>query len=62
MALVRVLVEDAHPGHDLGAEGTGPHLLVVVGVVLVIAQNLQRWVEVVTTLTVEPENKGVGLK
>ena len=62
MALVRVLVEDAHPCHDLGAEGTGPHLLVVVGVVLVIAQNLQRWVEVVTTLTVEPENKGVGLK
>ena len=59
VALVCVLVEDAHPGHDLGAEGTGPHLLVVVRVVLVVAQDLQRGVEVVAPLAVEPDHNKI---
>ena len=59
VALICVLVEDAHPGHDLGAEGTGPHLLVVVRVVLVVAQDLQRGVEVVAPLAVEPDHNKI---
>ena len=62
VALVCVLVEDAHPGHDLGAEGAGPHLLVVVRVVLVVAQDLQRGVEVVAPLAVEPDRNKIDDK
>ncbi len=54
MALVSVLVEDAHPGHDLRAERAGPHLLVVVRVVLVVPQNLHRREIVVATLAIKP--------
>ena len=56
VALVGVLVENAHPGHDLRTEGTSSHLLIVVRMVLVISENFHRWEKIVTTLAIEPKS------
>jgi hypothetical protein len=54
VTLIGVLVEDAHPGHDLGTEGTSSHLLIVVRMVFVISKNFHRWEIIVTTFAIEP--------
>ena len=56
VTLVGVFVELAHPRHDLRAVGARPHLLVVVGVVLVVAEDLHRGEVVVAAFAVEPES------
>jgi hypothetical protein len=60
MTFVGVLVEDAHPGHDLRTVGAGPHLLIVVRVVFVVPENLHRGKVVVTPLAIKPSRKSLN--